>query len=108
MALLIILALIGLPLVEIVVFIEVGGAVGLGITLVLTVLTAFAGAFLMRTQGLSTLFRVREALNRGEIPFYAAFDGACQLIAGVLLLLPGFLTDSLGLLLFAPAFRRSR
>ena len=106
MAMLILLTFIGLPLLEIFVFFEVGGAFGLGVALILTLMTGLAGIFLIRAQGLSTVFRVREALNRGEVPIHAVFDGACQLIAGVFLVVPGFITDSLGLLLFAPALRR--
>ncbi len=105
MALFILLALIGLLLLEIAVFIEVGEVLGVGLTIGMTVLTAITGVFLMRAQGLSTLIKVRGALDRGDIPVRAVFDGACQLIAGGLLLIPGFLTDFTGLLLFIPFVR---
>ena len=106
MALLILLALVGLPLLEIAVFIEVGEALGVGSTLGLTVLTALIGVFLMRAQGLSTLVKLRTSIDQGEMPMGAVFDGACQLIAGGLLLIPGFLTDFAGLMLFIPLVRR--
>ena len=105
MALFILFAFIGIPLLEIAVFIKVGGETGLGATIIATVLTAIAGTALMRAQGLSTLVKVRDSLDRGEMPLHAAFDGACQLAAGILLLTPGFLTDLVGFLLFLPPVR---
>ena len=105
MALLILLALVGLPLLEIAVFVEVGDVFGLTVTLGLTVLTAAVGVLLMRTQGLTTLIKLRESLNQGDVPVRAVFDGACQLIAGGFLLIPGFVTDFAGLLLFIPIVR---
>ncbi len=105
MALLLLLAFLALPLLEIAVYIEVGSAIGVGPTLATTLLTAVAGAYLMRTQGLATLNAVRASLDRGEMPVRSAFDGACQLTAGVLLLIPGFLTDGIGFLLFIPPLR---
>ena len=105
MALFVVLALIGTPLLEIAVFIRVGGVLGVGLTLGMTVFTAVFGIFMVRAQGLSTVFKLRESLDRGEMPLRAVFDGACQLIAGALLLIPGFVTDFAGLLLFIPALR---
>tara|TARA_B110000438_G_scaffold218355_1_gene211201 strand:- start:4412 stop:4900 length:489 start_codon:yes stop_codon:yes gene_type:complete len=106
MALFILLALVGIPLIEIAVFIQVGSEIGLGMTLATTVLTAIAGTVLLRVQGLSTLTHLQKTLERGEMPVRAAFDGVCQLIAGLLLLTPGFVTDFIGLLLFLPLLRR--
>ena len=98
------LALLGAPLIEIGVFIEVGGRIGLWATLVLIVGTAIAGAVLLRHQGLSTLARARETLARGGLPVQEVADGVCLLIAGALLVTPGFVTDAAGgLLLFPPA-----
>jgi len=105
MALLILLAFLAIPLVEIAVYIEVGGAYGVGPTLIATLLTAVIGTILMRTQGLATLNAVRTSVDKGEMPLRSAFDGACQLIAGILLLTPGFVTDAVGLLLFIPPVR---
>ena len=106
MALLLLAAFIGVPLIEIAVYIEVGGRIGLGPTLAGVVLTALVGTFLLRLQGLITLRRAQQAVNQGELPLREVFDGACLLVAGVLLLTPGFLTDALGLLLFLPVVRR--
>ena len=105
MAVYILLALVIVPLMEIATFIEVGEAIGLWPTLIIVVLTAFAGTALLRHQGLDTLRRARAALERGQMPVAAAFDGVCLLVAGALLLTPGFLTDAAGGLLFMPVLR---
>ncbi len=93
------------PIVEIAVFIEVGGLIGLWPTLGLVVATAIAGTTLLRRQGLATMRSARESLTRGEFPVKEIFDGACLLASGFLLLTPGFVTDFLGALLLAPIFR---
>lgn len=105
MALFILLAFLAIPFIEIAVYIEVGGEFGIGPTLAATLLTAVIGTILMRTQGLATLNAVRRSVDKGEMPVRSAFDGACQLIAGILLLTPGFVTDMVGLLLFVPPVR---
>jgi UPF0716 protein FxsA len=105
MILILLLLLIGTPLLEIAVFIEVGGLIGLGPTLALVILTAVVGTWQLRTQGLATLARARAQLDKGELPTRELFDGACVLVSGVLLLTPGFVTDLLGLLLFLPPIR---
>lgn len=105
MGILLLVAFIGVPLIEIAVFIEIGGQIGLGATLVLIVLTAVLGTWQLRAQGLATLNRARGQLERGVLPAYELFDGLCLLVAGALLLTPGFVTDALGLLLFLPPFR---
>ena len=97
--------MIAVPIVEIVIFIEAGEALGLWKTIGFVFLTAVAGAALLRHQGLTTLARVRESMDRGRLPVAELFDGLCQLIAGALLLTPGFITDGIGLLLFVPPFR---
>jgi UPF0716 protein FxsA len=100
------IALIGVPLVEIALFIEVGGWIGLGPTLALIVLTAVIGAWLVRQQGISVLLRVQRQLAEGALPVVEVFEGLCVLIAGALLLTPGFFTDAVGTLLLVPAVRR--
>lgn len=96
---------VGVPLLEIAVFVAVGGEIGLWPTLGAVVATALAGSVLLRVQGLSTLYRAREHLGRGELPVRELFDGVCLVFAGALLLTPGFVTDGAGLLLFLPPFR---
>ena len=96
---------VGVPLLEIAVFVAVGGEIGLWPTLGAVVATALAGSVLLKVQGLSTLYRAREHLERGELPVKELFDGVCLVFAGALLLTPGFVTDGAGLLLFLPPFR---
>lgn len=105
MALILLAVFIGLPLLEIVVFIEVGGALGVWPTIAATVATALAGSLLLRTQGLATLMRARTQMDQGQLPAREMFEGICLVFAGALLLVPGFVTDVLGLLLFIPPFR---
>lgn len=105
MFILVLLALIGVPLLEIAVFIEVGGLIGLWPTLALIVLTAVLGSWQLRAQGLATLARGRASMDRGELPTRELFDGLCLLVAGALLLTPGFITDAFGALLFVPGVR---
>jgi UPF0716 protein FxsA len=96
---------IGIPIVEISVLISVGGVIGLGPTIAAILLTAFAGAWALRAQGLATLTRAQEHMQRGEFPITQVFDGFCLLVAGAFLLTPGFVTDGFGFLLFLPPFR---
>lgn len=105
MALILLAVFIGLPLLEIVVFIEVGGILGVWPTIAATVATALAGSLMLRAQGLATLMRARAQMDQGQLPAREMFEGICLVLAGALLLVPGFVTDALGLLLFIPPFR---
>jgi UPF0716 protein FxsA len=105
MAILLLAAFIGVPLLEIAVFIEVGDRLGLWNTLGFIILTAIIGIWLLRIQGLATLSRARSQIDQGVLPTSELFDGVCLLIAGVLLLTPGFVTDSIGFALLAPPLR---
>ena len=99
------LVFIGVPIAEIAVFIEAGGRFGLWPTIGMVVLTAVLGTALLRHQGLQTVVRVQNSLERGEVPVGELFAGICLLAAGLLLLTPGFLTDSVGFALFVPGIR---
>lgn len=99
--------LVAIPIIEIAIFIQVGGWLGVLPTVGLIVLTALAGTLLLRWQGISTLNRARSAIDRGAMPVAELVHGLFLLIAGLLLLTPGFATDLLGLLLFIPAVRLS-
>jgi UPF0716 protein FxsA len=103
---LLILLFVGLPLTEIYFLIQVGSEIGALSTILLSILTAIIGAWLVRYQGFGVLMRVREMLDRGEAPAIELMDGALILAAGLFLILPGFLTDSLGFLLLIPPLRR--
>jgi UPF0716 protein FxsA len=94
------------PLVEIYVLIEVGGVIGAWPTIALVVLTAVIGAALIRAQGLATISRVQQELERGELPAVSIIEGALLLVAGALLLTPGFVTDTIGFLILVPPLRR--
>ncbi len=93
------------PLAEIYLLIQAGGAIGALNTVALVVLTAVVGAWLLRLQGLATLRRVQQSLEHGELPETALIEGAMLLLAGALLLTPGFLTDLFGFLLLIPGTR---
>ncbi|MDE0211296.1 MAG: FxsA family protein [Boseongicola sp.] len=95
------------PLCEIALFIQIGGAIGLGLTLVVVILTAVLGATLVRSQGLLVLTELRGSLHDLKDPTEPLAHGAMILFSGALLLTPGFLTDSIGLALMVPAVRRS-
>lgn len=105
-ALILLFAFISVPILEIALFIEVGERIGLWSTLGIVVLTAIVGTLLLRHQGFETLRRVQTQLNAGELPLQELFDGLCLLIAGAVLLTPGFFTDAVGFLLMVPALRR--
>ena len=106
MPFLLLIIFIGVPLIEIGLFIQVGQAIGLWSTLAVVILTAVIGTWLLRQQGLRTLQKFQMEVAQGAIPTVTLFDGICLLVAGVLLLTPGFFTDAIGFLLFVPAFRQ--
>lgn len=106
MAFIALITFITVPIVEIAVFIEVGGRIGVWSTVAVVILTAVIGTAMLRQQGLSVLFRIQENLEANRIPVQELFDGVCLVIAGALLLTPGFVTDAFGFLLFVPPFRR--
>jgi UPF0716 protein FxsA len=97
--------LIVVPLAEIAVLIKVGGWLGLGPTLALIILTAVVGAWIVRRQGLAVLRRAQQQMQQGSMPIAEVFEGCCLLIAGALLLAPGFLTDLAGAVLLLPPVR---
>ncbi len=102
---LIFLILIITPIVEIAVFIQVGGLIGLWPTLAAIVLTALIGTALLRQQGLATLARAQREMAAQRLPVRELFDGICLLLAGALLLTPGFVTDAVGFALLIPPVR---
>ena len=99
------LAFILVPLAEIALLIQVGGVIGVVPTLVLIVLTAIAGTWMLRHQGFTVLRRAQRQLEQGVMPVAEVFEGLCLLVAGALLLTPGFITDTLGALLLVPRIR---
>ena len=97
--------LILVPTAEIALFIQVGGFIGVWPTIALILLTAALGSVIIRIQGVAVLQRARKQLDQNVAPVAEVFDGACLLIAGVLLLTPGFATDAAGGLLLIPPLR---
>ncbi len=95
------------PLAEIYLLIQVGGVIGAWPTIALVVGTALLGAVLVRSQGFSTIVRVREQLERGELPAMEIFEGLFLLVAGALLLTPGFFTDAIGFACLTPPLRQA-
>jgi len=96
-----------IPIIEIYLLIEIGSMFGALTAVTLVILTGFLGAFLARMQGLQTLFRIQESLREGRMPSGELLDALLIVIAGLVLLTPGFLTDSAGFLLLIPATRNS-
>ena len=94
-----------IPIIEIYLLIEIGSIFGALTAIILVILTGFLGAFMARMQGLQTLFRIQESLREGRMPSGELLDGLLIVIAGLVLLTPGFLTDSAGFLLLIPTTR---
>jgi len=105
MGLLLLIVFTVIPILEITIFISIGSVIGLWPTLITVVLTAIIGTALLRKQGLATLFTAQKNLGEGQFPIEQIFDGLCLIIAGFLLITPGFVTDGIGVLLFLPQFR---
>lgn len=93
------------PVVEIYLLIQVGQVIGAGWTIVLVVLTAVIGVWLLRVQGLSTLTRAQRRLQENELPAREILEGMALVVAGAFLLTPGFFTDTIGFLLLFPPTR---
>ncbi len=96
---------IGVPLIEIALFIQVGGAIGLWSTLAVVVLTAIIGTSLMRSQGAAAMANIRKSFEEMDDPTEPLAHGAMILFSGALLLTPGFFTDTVGFFLLIPGFR---
>ncbi len=99
------LLFVAVPLIEIALFIKLGGFLGLWNTLAIVVATAFLGTWLVRTQGAAVMNQVRGSFSEMRDPTEPLANGAMILFAGALLLTPGFFTDAVGFLLLFPPFR---
>lgn len=98
-------AFVTVPVIEIALFIQVGGLIGLWPTLLTVIATAFIGTTLLRMQGMKVLADAQNTLNQGGMPVEPAIHGVFLLISGLTLLTPGFMTDAVGLILFIPPVR---
>ena len=94
------------PVIEIALFIRVGGAIGLFPTLAIVIATAALGTWMLRREGLATLARARARLEAGELPASQLLEGMLLLVGGTMLLTPGFMTDAAGFLCLLPPTRR--
>jgi UPF0716 protein FxsA len=99
------LAFAVIPLVELYLLIKIGHHLGAFNTILIVILTGFVGATLARMQGMKTMLRIRDSLNRGEVPTEALVDAFLIFAAGVVLLTPGFVTDLAGVAMLIPATR---
>ena len=102
----ILILFITVPIVELFLLIEIGQRVGTLATVGLIIGTGVVGASLARQQGISTLARLRNDLDAGQLPAEPIFDGVLILLAAVVLITPGVLTDLVGFLCLVPAYRR--
>src|SRR5271168_620490 len=93
------------PLIEIAGFAWIGGAIGVGPTLAFVLLSGLIGLSLLRQAGLTTLMRLRASVEAGQTPMPAALDGAWRIFAGFLMVVPGFFSSALALLLLVPPVR---
>jgi len=94
-----------LPIAELYVLVQVSQGFGILNTIGLLVLVSVVGAWLCKREGLSVLRRIRASLERYEVPHRELVDGGLVLLAGALLITPGFLTDCLGIVLLVPPTR---
>jgi UPF0716 protein FxsA len=103
--LVVLLFIILVPVAELVVVFKVAGAFGWLETLSALLLFSVVGAWIVRRQGISILMRIQRELSEGRMPTKSVVDGLLLLVAGALMLTPGFLTDAVGLLLIFPPTR---
>ena len=94
-----------IPIIEISLFIEIGSIIGSFYTIMLIFLTAIVGVFFVRQQGISTFQKLASQLQNLEAPVQTMFEGLVILISGILLITPGFFSDSLGFLGLIPFTR---
>ena len=100
------LAIIGIPAIEIYLFIKIGSQIGAFNTVMLIFITAFFGIFYARYEGFNTLKSGMSQVVKNELPIYEIISGAALAFAALLLILPGFATDLLGLLIIFPPTRK--
>lgn len=105
MALALLLIFVVAPLIELAVIVQVAGTIGVLDTIALLVLVSLVGAWLARRVGIGVLRRIQAALDRGQAPSTEVVDGGLVLVAGALMILPGFVGDVLALFLLFPPTR---
>ena len=98
--------IIGIPIIEIYLFIKIGAKIGAVTTILLIISTAFIGLIYVKYEGFNTLRSAMSQFVKNELPLFEIVSGAALVIGAFLLLLPGFLTDALGFLLVFPLTRK--
>lgn len=94
------------PVLELFVFVKVSGSIGFFPAVLLIILGSMLGIFVLRIAGLATALRARESLNRGELPAQTMLEGLMMALGGGLLIVPGFVSDVVGLVMLLPITRR--
>lgn len=102
---LLVAVILALPLLEIAGFVVIGGRLGLGLTLLWVLVAAILGLGLIRHGGLNALTKLQASLNQQREPGHSLIDGAVMVVAGLLLVVPGFISDVLALILILPVTR---
>jgi len=100
-----ILFLIFIPLIEIYFMIKIGTVIGAFNTILATLLTAAVGLYFVRMQGISMLYSAANTVRNNQEPLKEVLNGFCLIIAAILLIIPGFFTDTIGVLLLIPFSR---
>jgi UPF0716 protein FxsA len=100
------LIIVGLPILEIVIMIKIGQQIGAFNTIIIIFFTAFVGIYYAKIEGLNTIKLGMTNLYKNKIPFYEMLSGASIAFAAILLILPGFISDTIGFLLLLPFTRR--
>ena len=100
------LLIIGIPIIEIYLFIKVGSQIGAFNTIFLILITAFFGVIYARYEGFNTLKSAMSQILKNELPVYEIISGAALAFSALLLILPGFATDFLGLIIIFPPTRK--
>jgi len=101
------LIIIGLPILEITLMIKIGQQIGALNTVLIIFITAFVGIYYAKIEGINTIKSGMANLYKNKIPLYEMFSGASIAIAAILLILPGFISDTLGFLLLVPFTRKT-
>ncbi len=102
----ILIAIIAIPIIEIILFIKIGENIGAINTIFLIILTAVIGVFFARLQGIKTIKSGFINIYQNKIPIYEIFSGASIAIAAIFLIIPGFFTDAIGFILLIPITRK--
>ncbi|MCK4487716.1 MAG: FxsA family protein [Desulfobacterales bacterium] len=96
-----------IPFSELYLLIKIGYYLGAFNTILVVIVTGLLGAYLAKLQGIRTMMRVRESLNRGELPAEEMLDALLIFVAGIVLITPGFITDLAGIGILVPKIRYS-